>query len=459
MARNQTSRRTSKEIWGWWFFDWASQPYHTLLVTFVFGPYFAFAATQHFLDIGLENAAAKAQAQATWSTCLSIIGLVIGLCAPFWGAWADATGRRMRWMKVFALFCMIGAAGLWYAAPDGSNLWFAMVSFGIGFIAVEFAAIFVNAQLPTLANRDDIGEVSGSGFAFGYLGGVIALFIALLLFVEQGNGKTLIGIDPILGLNATTKEGTRAIGPFVAIWFAVFLTPYFIWVKDTPRDRVQSVSLVQAFSSVIKTVKALRGRKSLSMFLGASMLYRDALNGIYGFGGVYAGLVLGWDIPQIGKFGVVAAISSVVLCWLGGRADRRFGPKPVIMVSIFALCLVCITIICMSRQQLFGVPLPSGSILPDVIFFGCGIVIGGFGGTLQAASRTLMVRHTIAQTATQAFGLYGLTGRATAFLAPGLITGVTLLTENARIGLTPVLGLFLLGLFLLFWVDAAGDQA
>ena len=54
---------TRKRIWGWWFFDWASQPYHTLLVTFVFSPFFAAVAANYYLGEGLEPEAAKAQAQ------------------------------------------------------------------------------------------------------------------------------------------------------------------------------------------------------------------------------------------------------------------------------------------------------------------------------------------------------------------------------------------------------------
>ena len=102
--------------------------------------------------------------------------------------------------------------------------------------------------------------------------------------------------------------------------------------------------------------------------------------------------------------------------------------------------------------------LPEGSQLPDAVFFGCGLLIGGFGGILQAASRTLMVRHTGPETVTESFGLYGLSGRATAFLAPALIGVATTLTGSARLGITPVLGLFALGLFLLIWVQAEGDQ-
>ncbi len=447
-----------KRIWGWWFFDWASQPYHTLLVTFVFGPFFAVTATQYFLATGLDGAAARAQAQASWSLCLTLTGLIIGLGAPFLGALADLTGRKMPWIIGFSLAYMLGSAGLWFMDPAGSNLWWMLISFGIGFIAAEFALIFINSQLPSLGSREEIGQVSGSGFAFGYLGGVIALFIILLLFVEQDNGKTLIGLAPVLGLDPSQKEGTRAVGPFVAVWFALFMIPYFRWVRDPNGPRRGKASLRRAVSMVVTSVKGLAWRKSLTTYLVSSMLYRDALNGLYSFGGVYAGLVLDWSITQIGIFGIIAAISAAGFSWAGGLADRRFGPKPVIVAAILVLSLVCLIVVNMSRSQIFGIALAEGSGLPDQIFFACGMLIGGFGGILQATSRTLMVRHTTPETATEAFGLYGLSGRATAFLAPALIGLVTTLTENARLGLTPVIALFALGLLLLSRVDGEGDQ-
>ncbi|GAB5433425.1 MAG: hypothetical protein EpisKO_27950 [Epibacterium sp.] len=182
-----------KRIWGWWFFDWASQPYHTLLVTFVFGPFFAASATQYFIGTGLEGEAAKAAAQSSWSLCLTITGLIIGLSAPFLGALADIAGRKLPWIIGFSIAYVLGAAGLWFMDPAGSNLWWMLISFGVGFVGAEFALIFVNAQLPSLGSKDEVGALSGSGFAFGYLGGVVSLFIMLLLFVEQDSGKTLIG--------------------------------------------------------------------------------------------------------------------------------------------------------------------------------------------------------------------------------------------------------------------------
>lgn len=451
----EISRR--KRIWGWWFFDWASQPYHTLLVTFIFGPYFAGVALEHFLSLGLDEQVADARAQSVWSLCLAVTGLLIGVGAPVIGAIADISGRRMQWIVAFSAMYVAGSYALWWTYPDSSTMWWMLVAFGIGFIGAEFALIFINAQLPSLGASDEVGEISGSGFAFGYLGGLAALAIMLALFVEQPNGRTLIGLPPALGLDAGNMEGTRAVGPFTALWYLIFMIPYFLWFRDPPRA-TDRATIVKALRHVIDSIVALKTRGSLAAYLGSSMLYRDALNGLYGFGGVYARLVLNWELTAIGIFGIVALISSALFCWFGGKVERVWGPKPVIILCIVFLALVCTVLAGMSRESIFGMPLPEGSTLPDMIFFGCGVLIGGMGGVLQSSSRSLMVRHADIDTPTESFGLYGLSGRATAFVAPALIGLVTAATGSNRIGITPVIGLFVLGLILLVWVKAEGDQ-
>lgn len=448
---------TRKRIWGWWFFDWASQPYHTLLVTFIFGPYFAIMALEHYSAMGLSEAEADARAQSTWAFGLAIMGVLIGLGAPILGAVADLSGRRIPWIVVFSAMYVVGAGCLWYALPDGSNMWWMLAAFGLGFVGAEFALIFVNAQLPSLGDGDEVGKISGSGFAFGYLGGFTLLLIFLLFFAEQGNGKTLIGLDPLFGLDATHMEGTRAVGPITALWFAVFMIPYFLWVRDDGKTSGHA-GLGDALSSLWGLIKGLINRTSLFAYLGSSMFYRDALNGLYSFGGTYAALVLDWNVTQIGIFGIVALVASVLFSWLGGKADHRFGPKPVIITAILVLICVCIVVISMSREQFFGMPLAQGSSLPDTVFFAMGALIGGMGGVLQAASRSLMVRHADPNSPTEYFGLYGLSGRATSFIAPMLVGIVTAATGSARLGISPVILLFVIGLVLLIWVKAKGDK-
>ena len=447
-----------RRIWGWFFFDWASQPFHTLLVTFVFGPYFVSVAKTAFEASGSAEAVATSDAQGLWSLGLLVTGLMIGLGAPLMGALADTAGRRMPWIVAFSVMYIIGASGLWWVLPDGSNLWWALCLFGIGFIGAEFAQIFINAQLPALGTPSEIGRISGSGFAFGYLGGLVSLIVALVFLVEQPSGVTIAGLTPGFGLDPEAREGTRFVGPFVALWFAVFMVPYFLWVREAvPVRRPTSISAAAA--SLKRAVGGVMKRRSLAAFLGGSMLYRDALNGLYGFGGTYATLVLGWGISKVGVFGIVSVIAAAAFSFVGGKLDRRFGPKPVIIGAIFGLMAVCALILNMTPTSVAGVAVPEGSALPDILFFGCGIMIGGLGGTLQAASRTLMVRHADPEAPTESFGLYGLTGRATSFLAPMLIGVVTVMTDNVRLGMAPLIALFLLGLFLLFWVKPDGDRA
>ena len=447
-----------KRIWGWFFFDWASQPYHTVLLTFIFGPFFASVATEHFMTTGLGEQSADARAQSIWSLCLTITGLVVGFGGPVMGALADTAGRRMPWIIAFSAMFLVGASGLWWTEPDGSNLMWALIFFAIGFIGAEYALIFTNAQLPSLGTPQEIGKISGSGFAFGYIGGLISLAIILVFFVEQANGRTIAGLAPAFGLDPEMREGTRIAGPFTALWFAIFMIPYFLWVREV-REEKRKTSLKTALSNLGNSIRGLVHRPSLASYLGSSMLYRDALNGLYGFGGTYALLVLNWEVTQVGVFGIISVLAAAGFSWLGGGLDKRFGPKPVIIATIIGLMLVCLTIVNMSRESLYGITLATDSAVPDMVFFGCGIMIGGLGGVLQAASRTMMVRHADPDTPTESFGLYGLSGRATSFVAPALIGSVTALTESARLGVAPLIFLFLLGLVLLPWVKPDGDRA
>lgn len=450
-----------KRIWGWWFFDWASQPYHTLLLTFVFSIYFAEVAKRHFIAMGESSTMAGAQAQALWGYGLAISGAIIALLAPILGAIADSSGRRMPWIWFFSGLYVIGSAGLWTLMPTQPALVQAVVLFGIGLIGVEFATIFTNAQLPGLAPRADIGRISGSGYAFGYLGGVVALALMLALFAETPGGNTLAGIPPLFGLDPSLREGTRFVGPFTAIWYVVFMVPFFLWVRE-PRTGHKPIRVRAALRDLWTLIRSLRHRRSLAAWLLSSMLSRDALNALYGFGGVYAGTVLGWPVFLAGIFGVVSAISATIISWLGGRADSHFGPRAVIIACILALAAVCTLLIGMDRASVFGIPTPDpilGNLrLPDLIFFACGAVIGGAGGALQAASRTMMVRHTEEDRATEGFGLYALSGKVTAFLAPLLIAVTTDISGSQRIGFLPLIVIFLLALVLLRWVNPEGEE-
>jgi len=438
----------AKRIWGWFFFDWASQPYNTLLITFIFAPYIN--------DLLGDGSAA----QTVWGYGIGAAGLCIALLAPLFGVIADKAGGRMRFIALFSLMYIVGAWGLWFAAPGDFNLFWVMASFALGLIGMEFATIFTNAMLPDLGTKEQIGRISGSGWAFGYWGGLVALVLMLFFLAENAQGTTLLGIAPLFGLDAAAREGTRSVGPLTAIWFAVFMIPFFLWVREPRRPNQISIraALRRALPDLRQSLSVLPQNRSLFAYLGSSMFYRDALNGMYAFGGIYAAGVLGWSVIDVGVFGILAVISGAVFAWLGGLADSRFGPKPVIMLSVLVLTGVAICVVMVSRTLVFGVPVEADSALPDIAFYILGALIGAAGGSLQGASRTMLVRQADPARMTESFGLYALAGKATAFIAPLSIGAVTQITGSQQLGIIPLIGLFLIGLILLLWVKPDGQN-
>lgn len=429
-------------------FDWANQPYNILLLTFIFAPYFtSFVAPD------------PVSGQAMWGWMLAISGILTAIFAPVLGAIADASGHKRWWILFWSALYVAGAWALWWAIPgaDSATILFVLVAFAIGMVGLEYGVLFTNSVLPTLGPRAQWGRISGTGWAIGYLGGLIALFIMLALLAENETGTTLIGIEPILGLDAALREGTRAVGPFTALWYLVFVIPFFLWVKEPPIARQAKGAVLRGLRDLGASLRALPRRKSLFSYLGASMIYRDALNGIYAFGGIYAAGVLGWSIIQIGIFGILAAAVGAVGCWLGGKLDSRLGPKPVIMACIIALIAVCVVIVSTDRSMVLFQPVAAGSSLPDNVFYICGAAIGAAGGSLQAASRTMLVRQADPARMTEGFGLYALSGKVLSFVAPALVALATTATGSQRLGVTPLIGLFVLGLVLLIWVKSEGE--
>ncbi len=438
-----------RRVWGWMMFDWASQPFYTLLLTFIFGPHFTSAVVGNSV-VGQEQ----------WGWMLSAAGLTVAFLAPVLGAIADTSGRRRPWIWGFSILYVVCAWVLWYAEPGMADYGPILIAFALALIAVEFATIFTNAMLPDLGPREEVGRISGSGWALGYVGGVLALAIMVALFAENGDsGRTMLGIPPVLGLDPAMREGTRAVGPLSAIWYAVFMIPFFLWVPDRNVRRAPKGAVRRALAELGRTIRGLPRHPSLLAYLASSMFYRDALAGVFAFGGIYAKGVLGWSITAVAIFGIMAAITGAIFAWIGGHADKAFGPGPVIRVCIWVLTLTALAIVTISRDSVLFVPVDAASSLPDLAFYVCGGIVGAAGGALQAASRTMMVHQANPERVTEAFGLYALAGKATTWMAPASIAAVTHMTESQPLGVLPVAVLFLIGLVLLRFVDPRGWEA
>src|SRR5216684_3416739 len=431
----------------WIFFDWAAQPYFTLITTFVFAPYFAnFVAPD------------PASGQALWGFAAAAAGFTIALMSPVLGAIADASGRRKPWIAGFGALLVIGSCLMWIGKPgDPGIIPPLLLAYAIASVGVEFATVFNNAMMPTLVPPDQIGRLSGTGWATGYIGGLLSLILVLgFLAASPDTGRTLFGFVPLFGLDPVTHQGDRITGPLTGIWFIIFVLPMFLLTPDYPARRRVSEALREGLTDLRQTLSELPKRKSLAAFLLANMIYTDGLVSLFAFGGIYAAGTFEWSTIQIGSFGIILAIAGTFSAWLGGKLDDRLGPKRVITGSMLILLSSIVAILLVDKDAIFFVkvapPVPEGALFSGAAeraYLVLGCLIGAAGGPLQAASRTLLIRLAPQNRIAQYFGLFALTGKITSFVGPLLIGLITAVTESQKAGMAVLVLFFVAGLALL----------
>jgi MFS transporter, UMF1 family len=437
---------------GWVLFDWAAQPFFTLVTTFVYAPYFAAAV-----------AADPVEGQALWGYAKAAAGLIIALLSPVLGAIADAAGRRKPWIAAFGVLLVVGCAGLWFGKPGGEGVLIVLVAFAIASIGAEFATVFTNAMMPTLVPRERLGRLSGTGWAVGYVGGMMSLILVLgFLAANPQTGKTLLGIVPPFGLDAAAREGDRITGPLSSIWFVVFVLPLFLFTPDTPRRLALRDAVGSGLRFLADTLRALPQQRDMALFLLVNMIAADGLIALFAFGGIYAAGTFGWSTIEIGLFGILLTITGTIGAYVGGRLDDRFGPKRVILASLAALTAADIAILLINPDYLplIGAvtpPRPDDGLFAataERAFLAVGLVIGLAAGPVQAAGRTLLVRLAPADRITQFFGLFALTGKVTSFLGPLLVGIVTSVMASQKAGMAVLIGFFVVAGLLLTRVRA-----
>ena len=449
-SRQDTATR--RGIWGWMMFDWAAQPFFTVVTTFIFGPYFI---SRMVLDAnGKPDPVAG---QAAWGYAIAIGGLVMALLAPVLGAIADQTGPRKPWIALFAVVKIGALAYLWNAVPGSSVFWI-LLAFTLASVAAEFSMLFNDSMLPRLVPRAAIGQVSNTAWGLGYLGGMIVLIIVLtLLAASPSSGKTLLGIPALFGLDPATGDDARVTGPLAALWYLVFILPLLLFTPDGGTSRPLGEAVSRGMAELRRTLGELRQRAGLARFMVARMIYQDGVSALLALGGGFAAAMFGWSIIELGVYGILLNIVAIGGSLYGGRLDTRHGSKWVVILSVMLLIVATLGILSTGPgYTLFGLmqfaPVDAGGLFASgaekayVLF---GLLIGLAFGPVQASSRAYMARSVSVAETGRYFGVYAFSGRAISFLAPFLVATVTQLTGSQRMGMAVILVFFAVGLFVL----------
>ena len=295
-------------------------------------------------------------------------------------------------------------------------------------------------MLSQVSTRENVGRVSGFGWSMGYFGGIVLLLVCYLGFIA-GEGDTR-GF-----LNVPVEDGwnVRLVAALAAVWFLVSAIPVLRKVpKNTPDPETQTNSVKESYLGLFRDIRTLwHTDRSAVWFLIASAVFRDGLAGVFTFGAVLAVSVYGLSAGDVLLFGVAANVVSALGALGAGYLDDRWGPKPVIMVSLVLLVV--------DAGVLFFVDGP-------LMFWIFGLVLCLFVGPAQSASRSYLTRVSPPGREGQMFGLYATTGRSVSWMAPAAFAIFTATTGDDRYGILGIAVVLLAGLLLLLKVRGAKDM-
>jgi UMF1 family MFS transporter len=337
-----------------------------------------------------------------------------------------------------------------------------LVAFVVATAMAEFTTVFTNAIMPSLVPHSQLGRLSGTGWAVGYAGGLVSLAImAGLVVPDPVTGKTLLGFEPLLVLDTSAREGDRLVGPFAAVWYTLFMIPFFLFVPDTKRGGARS-DAGPPLAELWATLRSLPSHRDMLLFLVARMLYADGLAAIFAFGGIYGAAVFGWGALELGLFGIVLTLTGVFGALIGGVLDDRVGSKTVIIASLLLLLVGAFGILSVDATHVLYVsevaPKAVGSepfsSTGEKVFLAFAVLVGLVAAPVQAASRALLARLAPPEKMTQYFGLFAFSGKVTAFMAPLLVAIVTQATGSQRVGMASIAVFLIAGLVLMLGVRA-----
>lgn len=430
-----------KQVWAWALWDWATQPFNSVIITFVFTA--LYLTSDNFIDPDVvalgedateyKDASAALDANLGWG--ITTAGLLVALLAPVLGQRADAAGRRKSWLGVMTLLLVACIGGLYFVEATPDAFWLGVGLIALGSIFAEIANVNYYAMMVQVSTPRTMGRVSGLGWGLGYMGGIVALVVVVVLDAQGW-----------FGLDTSDGMAYRLIAVGCAVWTLAFAWPLFRYVPETMVKRRPTVSIWKGYSILVADLRRLWNEaRSTLWFLLASAVYRDGLAGVFTFGAIIAAKAFGFSDPQVIMFGIAANLVAGVSTIIAGQFDDWLGPRRVILVALGVIVATGVVIVVLHE-------------VGPIVFWACGLLLSGMVGPAQAASRSLLARVSPAGREAEMFGLYATTGRAASFLAPGM-WALTITIFGATIwGTLGVISVVLAGLVLMLFVKTPADR-
>ncbi|MBP01872.1 MAG: MFS transporter [Rhodospirillaceae bacterium] len=410
------TNRSEKVKWAWSFFDFSNSGFFAVVSTFVFAAYFTNSIAPT-MEIGTS----------LWGIVIGVSGILIAILSPISGAASKHRGGSKPWLIGFTLIGIVSTASLWFAKPDQTYLTFAMITVIIATVAFETGCVFYNSMLPYIAEKNEIGKLSGRAWCLGYIGGVLCLILCLVAFIQAE--------PPPFNLAIEEQEHIRATMVLTSLWVAVFACPLFLLV---PNNAVKKLTIADTIKQSIIDVRSVfqssKPNQNILKFLVARMIYIDGVNTMFAFGGIYASGTFNMNMKEIMFLGIGLNLSAGIGALIFGWLDDKKGSKLTLNISLLSLMLATVAVLISQSVTQFWIS---------------AIIMSLFFGPIQSSSRTFMARLAPANLRNSLFGLYTMSGKVTTFAGPFLVAIFVTLANSQRLGLAVVLVFLVLGFIIL----------
>lgn len=431
-----------KRVIAWAMWDWATQPFNSVIVTFVFTALYLTSdafLTPEVAALGEGNKdydAGIASLASGWGLGQFAAGVFVALLAPVLGQRADARGRRKASLGFATALLVASMFALFAVEADASRFWWGVGIISFGLVVSEIAGVTYNAMITQVSTPQTMGRVSGLGWGLGYMGGIVALVLVVI-----ADGASWWGMDTSDGL------AYRVIAVGCGVWTLLFGWAVFAFVPEAPyRERPPAVGFFKGYALLVADLRHLwHSARSTFWFLLASAVYRDGLAGVFSFGAIIAAAAFGFSATEVMIFGIAANLIAGVSTIVAGRFDDTFGPRAVIIAALGTITVA-------------GVIIVAAHGVGPVIFWIFGLMLSACVGPAQAASRSLLARVSPPGKEAEIFGLYATTGKAASFLSPLGWTAFIALTGATIWGTLGVVLVVATGLALLIFVRTPADR-
>lgn len=410
-----------RSVWAWTFYDWANSAFATT----VMAGFFPIFLKQYW----------SADADPTTSTFYlgvanAVAGIIVAAMAPVLGAIADRGGARKKFLMFFTVLGVLMTAALYFVSKGDWPL--AVALFVLGTVGFTAGIVFYDALIVDVAKPEHSDFVSGVGYAAGYLGGGLLFAVNVWMTLSP---QTFGLVD--------AAQAVRISFLMVAVWWAVFSIPLFLFVKERePEVEVGFATAIRSgWKQFIGTFREIRALKPVFLFLLAYWFYIDGVNTVIKMAVDY-GLSLGFESSSL----IVALLltqfvgfpAAILFGWLGTKIGTKRGLYIAISVYIFVTVW---------------------AYFLDTVaeFFAMAVMIGLVQGGVQSLSRSFYSRMIPPDKSGEFFGFYGMLGKFATIVGPLLMGWVGVLTGSPRIAIVSIAVLFIIGVILL--ANVREDQA